>query len=138
MRAVNMLLIERCSAWARALQTGNLVRRAEPKPDPDAPGAFLPNGAAAKSGLTKSILDAGWQTLITLVCAKAADAARTVVLVNPAYTSRTCSGCGHVLASLALAEREHVCPACGVISDRDVNAAINILRAGTALRQASA
>lgn len=120
------------------LQTRNLVRRAKPKPDPATPGAFLPNGAAAKSGLTTSILDAGWQTLVTLIHAKAEEAGRVVVLVNPAYTSRACSGCGHVLKSLTLADREHICQACGRITDRDVNAALNILRAGTALRQASA
>lgn len=119
------------------LQTANLVRRPKPKPDPETPGAFLPNGAAAKAGLTTSILDAGWSQLISLVRAKAEEAGRVVVLVNPANTSRTCSGCGHVLTTLTLAEREHVCPACGQISDRDVNAAINILRAGTARRQAA-
>lgn len=120
------------------LRTANLVRRPKPKADPEAPGTFLPNRAAAKSGLNKSILDAGWSLLISLIHAKAEEAGRVVVLVNPANTSRTCSACQHVLTALTLAEREHVCPACGQISDRDVNAAINILRAGTARRQAVA
>ena len=120
------------------LRIANLIRRPKPKPDPDLPGQFLPNRAAQKAGLNKSILDAGWGVLISLVQAKAEDAGRVVVLVNPANTSRTCSGCGHILKSLTLADREYICPACGTVLDRDVNAAINILRAGTARHQASA
>jgi putative transposase len=42
------------------LLVANMTRRAKPAPDPDQQGAFLPNGAAAKSGLNRSILDAGW------------------------------------------------------------------------------
>ena len=42
------------------LQIANMVRRAKPTPDPDNPGKFLPNGAGAKSGLNRSISDAGW------------------------------------------------------------------------------
>lgn len=131
MEAADLLVFE-------DLRVANLIRRPKPKLDPDTPGVFLPNGASAKSGLTTSILDAGWSQLISLVRAKAEEAGRVVVLVNPANTSRTCSGCGHVLTTLTLADREHICPACGQIADRDVNAAINILRAGTALRQAAA
>nr|WP_241831875.1 transposase [Parafrankia soli] len=43
-----------------ALRIVNMTRRAAPRPDPDRPGVFLPNGQAAKSGLNKSVLDAGW------------------------------------------------------------------------------
>lgn len=42
------------------LKIRNMSKTAQPKPDPDKPGAFLPNGAAAKSGLNRSIADAGW------------------------------------------------------------------------------
>jgi putative transposase len=42
------------------LRIRNMVRRATPKPDRDTPGAFLPNGAGAKTGLNRSIADAGW------------------------------------------------------------------------------
>jgi putative transposase len=55
-----------------------------------------------------------------------------VVLVNPAYTSRRCSGCGAVFEHLTLSVR-HVSCACGVSLDRDQNAAINILKAALIL-----
>jgi putative transposase len=49
------------------------------------------------------------------------------VNVNPAYTSQDCSGCGQRVPK-TLKERVHVCPYCGLILDRDVNAARNILQ----------
>ncbi|EUA65530.1 putative transposase [Mycobacterium xenopi 4042] len=42
------------------LKIANMVRRAKPVPDPDKPGQYLANGAAAKRGLSRSISDAGW------------------------------------------------------------------------------
>lgn len=42
------------------LKIPNMTAAPEPRPDPDNPGQFLPNGAAAKAALNKSILDAGW------------------------------------------------------------------------------
>jgi len=84
--------------------------------------------------LAKSISDASWGQFRTILAAKAACAGRRVVAVPPAYTSQDCSGCGErVLKSLSV--RTHVCPACGLVLDRDQNAALNILRAGQA-RQA--
>jgi putative transposase len=43
-------------------------------------------------------------------------------------SSRTCSGCGNVHADLTLADRVYECDACGLVLDRDVNAAINLAR----------
>lgn len=56
----------------------------------------------------------------------------TIVVEIPRFypSSKTCSQCGYVLEGLSLDVREWVCPACGVIHDRDVNAAINILGVG--------
>ena len=49
--------------------------------------------------------------------------------VDPKNTSQLCSGCGErVLKDLSV--RVHVCPYCGLILDRDVNAARNILQRG--------
>lgn len=42
------------------LEIRNMVKAPAPKPDPDQPGSFLPNGASAKAGLNRSISDAGW------------------------------------------------------------------------------
>jgi putative transposase len=51
----------------------------------------------------------------------------TVVLVDRFYpSSKTCSGCGAVKNKLPLSERVYNCSACGLIIDRDLNAAINI------------
>ena len=81
--------------------------------------------------LSKSILDAGWVYLVTHLAHKAEEAGRLVVLVNPAYTSKTCSRCGTLLEHLTLADRWLTC-VCGLSLDRDHNAAITILkRAGT-------
>jgi putative transposase len=78
--------------------------------------------------LGKSILDAGWGYLVAHLTHKAAEAGREVVLVNPAYTSKTCSGCGAIFENLTLSVR-HVSCSCGLSLDRDHNAAINILKA---------
>lgn len=109
------------------LQTANLSKRAKPKQDEET-GQYLPNGAAAKSGLNKSIRDAGWGMFVEMVTSKAECASRTVLQVNPHYTSQVCSGCGTVKKK-ELSERWHSCE-CGTELDRDHNAAINILRLG--------
>jgi putative transposase len=79
--------------------------------------------------LSKSILDSGWGYFRQRLAAKAAEAGRVVVVVNPAYTSKTCSGCGTVFEHLTLSDRRVEC-ACGLSLDRDHNAALNIQRAG--------
>ncbi len=86
--------------------------------------------------LAKSILDAGWGYLVQRLTHKAASAGRVVVLVDPRYTSKTCSGCGARFAGLTLKDRWVNC-ACGLSLDRDHNAAINILNRGGQLRWSS-
>ncbi len=108
------------------LHTTNLVKRPKPKQD-EATGQYLPNGVAAKAGLNKSIADAGWSQFVQLCTYKAAWAGRTLVQVDPKYTSQICSGCGAVVKK-DLSERWHSCE-CGCELDRDTNAAINILHA---------
>lgn len=107
------------------LEPVTMSKRAKPKQD----GKYLPNGASAKSGLNKSILDAGWGLFQQICIYKAANAGRTVMLVNPRYTSQICSQCGTVRKK-DLSERWHLCD-CGCSLDRDTNAAINILRLGS-------
>ena len=105
----------------------NLVKRPKPKQD-EATGEYLPNGASAKAGLNKSILDAGWGQFVQMTSSKAECAGRVVLFVNPYKTSQICSGCGTVVKK-SLEERWHSCE-CGTELDRDHNAAINILRLG--------
>ena len=112
------------------LEITNISKRAKPKQDEN--GTYLPNGAAAKSGLNKSILDAGWGQFQQIVSHKAACAGRVVLKVSPNYTSQVCSQCGAVRKK-DLSERWHSCE-CGCELDRDTNAAINILRLGRSQR----
>jgi len=83
--------------------------------------------------LAKSISDAGWAQFRAILEAKAACAGRRVVAVPPAYTSQDCSGCGARIPK-SLSVRTHVCTTCGLVMDRDENAARNIQWAGQALR----
>jgi len=79
--------------------------------------------------LAKSIADVAWSMFITITESKAEDAGSRVILVNPRNTSQTCSRCGMIVAK-TLSDRVHSCPHCGLVMDRDQNAAINILRLG--------
>ena len=82
--------------------------------------------------LAKSIHDVAWSQFAELIACKAAWAGRQFIAVNPAYTSQECSGCGHRKSDLTLADRIYHCLACGLVIDRDVNAALNILARGRA------
>jgi putative transposase len=79
--------------------------------------------------LAKSISDAAWGQFAALLLYKAAWAGRKFVAVNPAYTSQDCSSCGH-RQKMPLSERTYTCPCCGLVIDRDLNAARNILGVG--------
>ena len=79
--------------------------------------------------LAKSISDAPWRMLVTTTQNKAEEAGSVVVLVDPRNTSQMCSRCG-LKVPKSLSDRLHECPQCGLIMDRDQNAAINILRQG--------
>jgi putative transposase len=115
------------------LQVRNMSRRPAPQPQPDGSGGYLHNGASAKAGLNTSIQDAGWSAFRVILTCKAAWAGKRVEAVPPAYTSQDCSGCGkRVLKSLSV--RTHVCPHCGLLLDRDENAAKNIQWRGRRLR----
>ena len=83
--------------------------------------------------LAKSISDAGWAQFRTILAAKAAYAGRRVIAVPAQYTSQDCSGCGTRVPK-SLSVRTHVCTSCGLVLDRDENAARNIQWAGQALR----
>ena len=80
--------------------------------------------------LAKSIADASWNKLIQYTTYKAESAGREVVLADPRGTSKTCSRCGWKKESLKLSERTFSCDSCGLIIDRDINAAINIRNRG--------
>jgi len=115
------------------LKIANMVRRAKPHPDPDMPGAFLANGGAAKTGLNRSIFDAGWAQFRSILAAKAEEAGRQMIDVDPRHTSDRCEACGHAARENRVAQAVFRCVRCGHEAHADEHAARNILRAGLAL-----
>jgi putative transposase len=83
-------------------------------------------GMVKNKHLSKSISDAGWEDFLSKLAYKAEEAGKHFVKVNPRNTSQHCSGCGATVKK-SLAVRVHKCPECGLVVDRDVNAARNIL-----------
>jgi len=79
-------------------------------------------------GIRKSIGDVAWNQFIRFAHYKAEEAGREFVQVDPHNTSKRCSRCGQ-LVEKKLSDRVHHC-SCGLILDRDHNAAINILALG--------
>jgi putative transposase len=130
-------LLSECDVIAlENLNTAGMTRRPEPKPDPAQPGGFLPNNAAAKSGLNKSVLDAGWAQFMNILAAKAEEAERRIMFVNPACTSIDCHKCGRRCTRPR--QDTVICPVHGAV-DADTNGAINIAsRAGLGSVQAHA
>jgi putative transposase len=99
-------LVDRCDLIAvEKLQISNMVR-ARP--------------------FAREISDQAWGRFLELLAYKAESAGREVVQVGPRGTSQECSACGGTVTK-TLAERVHSCP-CGLVLDRDVNAARNVLK----------
>jgi putative transposase len=117
------------------LKITNMTRRASPRPD--GKGGYQANGAKGKTGLNRAILDAGWGDLLAMTTYKAESAGRTVVTVDPRNTSRRCASCGHVSAGNRCGAVFR-CQACGHDAHADINAAVTILRAGTARQRLAA
>ena len=82
-------------------------------------------GMLRNSRLARSISDAGWGQFLGILSCKAESAGGQMISVNPKNTSQECSQCG-ALVKKSLAVRVHSCD-CGLVLDRDVNAARNIL-----------
>ena len=119
------------------LKIRNMSKAPVPKPDPDEPGSFLPNGAAAKAGLNRSISDAGWGVFLTILTSKAESAGREVIAVDPRNTSRTCPECGHVAKENRPTQETFHCVSCGHQAHADTVGALNVLRAGLVRRDAN-
>lgn len=118
------------------LNIAAMTRSPKPKPDKAQPGVFLPNGAAAKKGLNKSILDASWGCFMGILANKAESAGRVLIPVDARNTSRTCSrqNCGHVAKENRPTQTQFQCAECGYRGNADQVAALNIaIRAGLVL-----
>jgi putative transposase len=84
--------------------------------------------------LAGAISEVGWRAFIEMVAYKAERAGKPFVLVSAHATSQVCSGCDAWVPK-ALSERVHRCRACGLVMDRDHNAAINVKRRGERMRK---
>lgn len=110
------------------LSLKGITSKPKPKPDPDHPGHFLHNGRKAKSGLAKSTLGNAYGMFCTMLEYKLARQGKRLVRVDRWFpSSQLCHDCGYRNPQTKdLDVREWTCPQCGVLHDRDVNAALNI------------
>lgn len=93
------------------------------------------NNMVKNHHLAGSILDSSWGAFRDMLQRKASSAGSEVVLINPKDTTQMCSGCHKKQdKKIELSTRVYSCSHCGVLLDRDLNAAYNILRIGTAGR----
>lgn len=110
------------------LNIKGMSARCKPKKD-ELTGRYVENGAAAKSGLNKSILDAGWGELKQKVRVMSEKAGVMFYEVNPKHTSQECSCC-HYISPTNRDKERFLCERCGFFSDADTQAALNIRERG--------
>ncbi len=84
-------------------------------------------GMVKNRRLARAIADAGWGEIRRQLTYKTErNGGRLIVADRWFASSKTCSGCGAVKAKLLLSERTYVCASCGLVADRDENAAVNL------------
>jgi putative transposase len=120
------------------LNIPGMTRKPKPKPDPGQPGAYLPNRARAKAGLSKGILASAWGVLGTRTRQKAEASGGAVVFVDPRFTSQQCHACGHTAPGNRESQPVFRCVSCGHTDHADANAARNILARGLAITNGEA
>jgi len=91
------------------------------------PGRMVPQ----KAGLNREIKNAAWFQFERLLTYKVKERGGVVLKINPAYTSQTCACCGSVNRKNRESQAKFACIDCGFEDHADINAAVNILRAGT-------
>lgn len=85
-------------------------------------------GMVSNHKLASAISDCGFGMIRRFLEYKSAKYGTLLLKVGRLFpSSKKCSGCGHVKEKLSLSEREFICEECGLVIDRDTNAAINIL-----------
>ncbi|WP_343710582.1 transposase [Mycobacterium sp.] len=112
---------------AEELHIRNMVRRPKPKPDPDNPGQYLPNGAAAKAGLNRGIYANCWGMFAKRLGHKMKACGTTLVEVPARYSSQECRKCGHTAKENRQSQTVFLCVACGHGDHADHNAAEIVL-----------
>jgi len=132
-KQANRLLLEFDIIIHEDLNIQGMKRR--PKPKQDEEGKYLPNRAAQKVGLNKSISDVAWGKFFQILNYKALAMGKEVIPIDPKYTSQICSGCGKTVEK-TLSMRTHICPFCGLILPRDYNSALYIRDLGLEKKRA--
>ena len=113
------------------LNLQGMSRRVKAKPDPERPGAYLPNGQSAKRALNHSLRSAALGGIASKLEYKTRLTGRNrLVLVNPTYTSQTCSKCGYRDSRNRESQAVFECKRCHARINADLNAASNILKRG--------
>lgn len=103
------------------LKLKNMTARPDPKQDES--GKYIPNGAAAKSGLNKSLLNVGLGQVVNFIAYKAEQASILLIKVNPYNSSRECAECGHTHKDNRPNQATFICQECGHQDNADHNAA---------------
>lgn len=114
------------------LSTPNMVRKPKPKPDPDNEGHYLPNGRAAKAGLSKGIYANCWGLIAQRLDHKMSASGTTLTVVSAAFSSLECRNCGHSVKENRKSQAEFQCVNCGHEDHADLQAANTILARATA------
>ena len=115
--------------WCHKLTT-DLVRRF----DLIAIESLNVSGMVKNHNLAQAISDVSWGEIKRQLRYKATWYGKHLVEIDQwTPSSKRCSACSHRLSALPLAVREWVCPRCGAVHDRDVNAAVNVKAAGLAV-----
>ena len=143
LRALHKMIANQRSDWLHKLTTGLAREHAViaiedlrvANMSASAKGAVEHPGAKVrqKAGLNKAILDQGWSEFARQLAYKLESNGGALVKVSPAYTSQTCSCCGHVDKLNRKTQASFVCVVCGHAEHADTNAAKNILAAGHAV-----
>ena len=91
--------------------------------------SMMARGGAYKRGLNRAIAQASFANLRRRIIYKTQWNGGTTIVADRWFpSSKTCSRCGEVKSKLSLSEREYMCYRCGVVVDRDLNAATNLAK----------
>ena len=111
------------------LKVKNMTKSPEPKLDEET-NTYLPNGANAKAGLNKAILNSCWGQITTFLSYKTFRLNKLTIKVPPKFTSQECAKCGHIHPDSRLSQSEFVCAICNYSENADLNAAKVIAKRG--------
>ncbi|MGO9612745.1 MAG: RNA-guided endonuclease InsQ/TnpB family protein, partial [Dissulfurispiraceae bacterium] len=110
------------------LRVSNMVRKLKVKAD--ANSKFLNNGARAKAGLNKSILNSMWGRIITFLRYKGLKKEKLTIKIPAHGTSQECSRCGHIHPDNRETQAIFSCQKCGLTLNADYNASLVIKKRG--------